>query len=202
MFARLPPMTRVLILCNVAVFFVQMGFGSLMIEFFALWPLATPGFENYPAFVPWQLLTYAFLHAEFSHLLFNMFGLAMFGGEIESVFGRRRLLHLYFSAVVTGGLAQIVVLKMAGGIPVPTVGASAGVFGVLLAFGLFFPRRTIVLLIPPIPMPAWLFVTLYGLLELGLGVLGSASGVAHFAHLGGMLGAWLILRQWQRPPSW
>lgn len=198
MFSRLPPLTRILILCNVALFFVQGLLGSVVVEFLALWPLPMPGFENAPSFMPWQIVTYAFLHAGFSHLLFNMLGLAMFGGEIETTFGRRRFFQLYFAAIVTGGLAQLIVLKMAGIVPVPTVGASAGVFGILLAFGVFFPRRIIVLLIPPIPMPAWLFVTLYGLLELGLGVLGTSSGVAHFAHLGGMLGAWLILRQWRQ----
>ncbi|MBP9714190.1 MAG: rhomboid family intramembrane serine protease [Sterolibacterium sp.] len=198
MFARLPPVTRTLILCSVAIFFAQMLFEPVMVAWLALWPLAMPGFEGYPVFAPWQLVTYAFLHAGFTHLLFNMFGLYMFGGEIEGVFGSRRFLRLYFAAIVTGGVTQLMVLHITGGMPVPTVGASAGVFGVLLAFGLFFPRRMVVLLIPPIPMPAWLFVTLYGLLELGLGVFGSASGVAHFAHLGGMLGAWLVLRRWRR----
>lgn len=201
MFARLPPLTRILILCNIALFIIQGLLGNMVVEWFALWPLPMPGFENAPSFMPWQIVSYAFLHAGLSHLLFNMLGLAMFGGEIEAAFGRRRFFQLYFAAVVTGGLAQLIVLKIVGSVPVPTVGASAGVFGILLAFGLFFPRRIIVLLIPPIPMPAWLFVTLYGLLELGMGVFGTSSGVAHFAHLGGMLGAWLVLRQWRKPPS-
>ena len=82
--------------------------------------------------------------------------------------------------------------------PVPTVGASGGVFGLLLAFGLAFPHRRIVLLFPPIPMPAWLFVTLYGLLELYLGVTGSGAGVAHFAHLGGMAAGYALLVYWRR----
>jgi membrane associated rhomboid family serine protease len=78
--------------------------------------------------------------------------------------------------------------------PIPTVGASGGVFGLLLAFGMYFPKRRIMLLIPPIPMPAWLFVTAYGLLELYLGVTGTAPGVAHFAHLGGMVGGYIMIR--------
>jgi membrane associated rhomboid family serine protease len=91
---------------------------------------------------------------------------------------------------------------LSGGPAFPTVGASGGVFGLLLAYGLFFPRRTLMLLFPPIPMPAWLFVTLYGLLELYLGVTGTAAGIAHFAHLGGMLGGWILIRQWRkRPPG-
>jgi membrane associated rhomboid family serine protease len=84
--------------------------------------------------------------------------------------------------------------------PYPTIGASGGVFGLLLAFAMYFPRRIIVLLIPPIPMPAWLFVTLYGILELYLGVTGTEAGVAHFAHLGGMAGAWLMIQYWRGGP--
>jgi membrane associated rhomboid family serine protease len=91
--------------------------------------------------------------------------------------------------LVTGGAQRV---------PIPTVGASGGVFGLLLAFGLAFPRRTIMLLFPPIPMPAWLFVTLYGLLELYLGVTGSGQGVAHFAHLGGMAAGYVLLAYWTR----
>jgi membrane associated rhomboid family serine protease len=81
--------------------------------------------------------------------------------------------------------------------PYPTVGASGGVFGLLLAFGLYFPRRMVMLIFPPIPMPAWLFVTLYGALELFLGVTGTAQGVAHFAHLGGMAGGFVAIRYWR-----
>jgi membrane associated rhomboid family serine protease len=95
-------------------------------------------------------------------------------------------------------VTQLVVSGVAGANPYPTVGASGGVFGLLLAFGVLFPSRMIVLIFPPIPMPAWLFVTVYGALELYLGVTGTSQGVAHFAHLGGMLGGWLMLRRWRR----
>ena len=79
----------------------------------------------------------------------------------------------------------------------PTVGASGGLFGLLIGFAMVFPRRKITPLIPPIPMPAPVFVALYGGIELTLGVTGSASGVAHFAHLGGLLGGWLMMRYWR-----
>ncbi|SMB26082.1 conserved membrane protein of unknown function [Sterolibacterium denitrificans] len=198
MLANLPPLTRILIIANILVFLAQGLFGPALIAWFGLWPLPVPGFAGYPSFLPWQLLSYGFLHGGLTHLLFNMFALYMFGSELERVFGSRRLFNLYFVSIVVGGLTQLLVLSGTDGVPVPTVGASAGVFGLLLAFGLFFPRRTLVLLFPPIPLPAWLFVTLYGLLELLLGVFSSQSGVAHFAHLGGMLGAWLVIRQWAR----
>ena len=85
-----------------------------------------------------------------------------------------------------------------GGDPYPTVGASGGVFGLLLAFGMAYPHRRLMLLFPPIPMPAWLFVTLYGVLELVLGVTGTQQGVAHFAHLGGMAAGFVLLQIWRR----
>jgi membrane associated rhomboid family serine protease len=71
------------------------------------------------------------------------------------------------------------------------------VFGVLLAFGILYPQRRVMLIFPPVPMPAWFFVTAYAVVELVQGVTGTAAGVAHFAHLGGMVGAWLVLRRWR-----
>lgn len=198
MLTNLPPLTRFLIICNVAVFFAQGLLGDVLVTWFGLWPLAGPSFGSYPSFMPWQLVTYAFLHGGLSHLLFNMFALYMFGGELESYLGGRRLFNLYFVSVVSAALMQLLVSSAGDRIPAPTIGASGGVFGLLLAFGLFFPTRTMVLLIPPIPLPAWLFVTLYGFLELILGVFGSGGGIAHFAHLGGMLGAWLLIHRWMR----
>ena len=191
----MPPITRTLILINVIVFFIEPMFGDLVIRNFALWPIGTP--HGFPEFMPWQLISYGFLHGSPMHLAFNMFALYMFGGDLERVFGANRYLQLYFTAMVTAAIAQLVVAYAAGGDPVPVVGASGAIFGVLLAFGMYFPRRMIVLLFPPIPMPAWLFVILYGVLELVLGVTGSQEGVAHFAHLGGMLGALLLIMQWR-----
>jgi membrane associated rhomboid family serine protease len=126
-----------------------------------------------------------------------MFALYMFGSEIERLFGPRRYLTYWFVAVLAAGVTQLVV-SASTGTYYPTVGASGGVFGLLLAYGINFPRRVIVLLIPPIPMPAWLFVIVYAGIELYLGVTGTQAGVAHFAHLGGMLGGWLMLRYWRR----
>ena len=127
-----------------------------------------------------------------------MFALYMFGGEIERLFGSRRFLVYFLTCVVGAAVAQLLVLGVMNRPPVPTVGASGGVFGLLLAYGLAFPQRKLMLLFPPIPMPAWLFVTLYGLLELYLGVTGSGQGVAHFAHLGGMAAGALLLVYWSR----
>jgi membrane associated rhomboid family serine protease len=182
----------------VAIFIVQQLTGNLLIGPFALWPFATPEFRGAPGFAIWQLLTYSFLHGSLTHLFFNMFALYMFGGEIERLFGSRRFLVYFLACVVGAAVAQLVVLGVMNRPPVPTVGASGGVFGLLLAYGLAFPQRKLMLLFPPIPMPAWLFVSLYGLLELYLGVTGSGQGVAHFAHLGGMAAGALLLVYWSR----
>jgi membrane associated rhomboid family serine protease len=195
---NLPPGTQTLILANVVVFVVQTFTGNMPVLLFALWPL---GAEGGPGFYPWQLVTYSFLHAGVWHLFFNMFALYMFGSEIERLFGQRWYLSFYLVCVVTAAIAQLAVAAVTNAPAYPTVGASGGVFGLLMAFGMYFPRRTIMLLFPPIPMPAWLFVTLYGALELYLGVTGTAAGVAHFAHLGGMVGGYLMIR-YRRGGRW
>ena len=122
-----------------------------------------------------------------------MLALFMFGGPVERAFGARPFLLYYAVSVVCAALAQLVVMAWFTGGFYPTLGASGGVFGLLLAFGLLWPQARIMLLFPPIPMPAWLFVTLYGVLELTLGLTGQQPGVAHFAHLGGMLGGFIAL---------
>ncbi len=192
----LPPVTKALLVANFVMFVAQEWLGDVLTIYLALWPLGLPAIPGLPGFQPWQVVTYGFLHGSLMHILFNMLAVYMFGSEIERVIGQRRYLNLYFGSVVTAALTQLVVQALAGADPLPTVGASGGVFGLLLAYGLFFPNRIIMLLIPPIPLPARLMVVLYGGLTLFLGVTGTQQGVAHFAHLGGMLGAWLVIRQW------
>jgi len=197
MHSSMPPVTRTLLILNVAIFALQYVMGPFLLRWFALWPPASAQFPGAPGFEVWQLLTYGFLHGGLTHLFFNMFALYMFGGEIERLFGARRFVTYYLVCVVGAAIAQLVVISNIDSRPVPTVGASGGVFGLLLAFGMAFPQRRIMLLFPPIPMPAWLFVTLYGLLELYLGVTGSGQGIAHFAHLGGMVAGFILLLRWR-----
>jgi membrane associated rhomboid family serine protease len=189
---------KALIAANVVVFVLQGASNGRMEDLFALWPVQPIDGQSF--FHVWQIVTYAFLHStgNLTHLLFNMLGLWMFGAEIERYVGPRRLATCYFASVVTAGLTQITVPPLLGAAPAPTIGASGGVFGLLLAYALMFPNRKVVPLIPPIPMPAWLFATLYAGVELFLGVTGSLSGVAHFAHLGGMIGSGLTVMQWRR----
>jgi len=188
----LPPITQALLLINVALFAADALFGRLLTELFALWPLGSG------RLVPWQLVSYSFLHGDLGHLFFNMLGLWMFGAELERLWGGKRFLQFYFASVLTAALTQLVVGLFTVG--APTVGASGGLFGLLLAYGMTFPNRTIMPLFPPIPMKARTFVMVFGALELALGVYSPSGGVAHFAHLGGMLGGFLMLRFWRRQP--
>ena len=143
--------------------------------------------------MPWQIVTYAFLHGGLAHLLFNMYGLYMFGGDVERVWGARRYLTFYFVCAIAAAIAQLLVSTLSGAY-YPTVGASGALFGLLLAFARCFPYRTVMPLFPPIPMRAPVFVMVFGALELLLGVSGTQSGGAHFAHLGGLAGGYLYLR--------
>jgi membrane associated rhomboid family serine protease len=167
---------------------------SAIVHSLALWPFGSP----YGDFYPWQLVTYGFLHGDMMHILFNMFMLWMFGRELERLMGPRRFLTYYLTGVVGAGIVQLIVAGIQGG-GYPTVGASGGVFALLLAFGMAFPNRMIMLMFPPIPMKAKYMVILFGLLELYLGVSGSAPGIANFAHLGGMLFGFALLRYWAKP---
>src|SRR5665213_755262 len=189
MFANLPPVTRALLLINVGVFLLQQLAGGVLLQCFALWPPETQ-------FEPWQLITYAFLHNDFLHILFNMFALFMFGTPLERYWGAKRYTAFYLVCVLAAGLTQLTV-SILGNLQEATLGASGGIFGLLLAFAIYFPRQRIMLLFPPIPLPAWAFVTLYALLEVFLGVTGNQAGVAHFAHLGGMLGAAAVILFWR-----
>jgi membrane associated rhomboid family serine protease len=137
------------------------------------------------------------LHGGLAHLFFNMFAMFMFGSEIERLFGSRRYLTYYLLCVIGAALMHLIVVASADMRLVPAVGASGGVFGLLLAFGMAWPHRKLMLLFPPIPMPAWLFVTLYGALELYLGITQTAQGIAHFAHLGGMATGFVLIRYWR-----
>src|SRR3989344_2842882 len=129
-----PPVTRLLLIANIAVYLLQSVLGDLLIVWFALWPFNTP--PGYGAgFLPWQVLTYGFLHGSLIHLGFNMLALYMFGGQIEQVFGSRRFLIYFLGCVFSAALAQLAMSALSGGPAFPTVGASGGAVGLLLAYG-------------------------------------------------------------------
>jgi len=188
----MPPVTLNLIIANVAVFLLENA-GTISPDgLLALWPpVSGPAGSKFEL---WQLVTYSFLHGNVPHIFFNMFALYMFGSDVERLFGSRFFTAYYLVSVLAAAICHLMVTTWMGAEAVPTVGASGGIYGVLLAYGLYFPHRQVMLLIPPIPMSARMLVVVYAVLELVLGVTGTAAGVAHFAHLGGMLGGYLMIR--------
>ncbi len=194
----IPQLTKMLMIACTAVFGLQLflPFAS----WFALFPLGSGNF------MPWQLVSYAFLHGGMGHLFFNMLGLWMFGSELERLWGHKRYAQFLLAGVLAAAVAQLLVSQLMG-MNNPTVGASGALFALLLAFGMLFPNRVIMPLFPPIPMKARTFVMVFGGIELllGSGLLDSLLGIgggniAHFAHLGGMVGGFLMIRYWRGHP--
>ena len=161
---------------------------------FMLWPLDSG------VFAVFQLITYGFLHGSFNHLFFNMFAVWMFGTPLERTWGSKRFAAYYFVCVAGAAVAQLVVQLFEGGM-YPTLGASGGVFGLLLAYGVMWPENRIFLIFLPVPIKAKWFVLIYGGIELLLGVSRAMPGIAHFAHLGGMIFGAVLLFKWGWRPG-
>jgi len=206
MFSNLPQVTKALLVANVVVYLLQALLPDSALWAFMLWPLDVSGaltYTHYDGFLPWQLLSYGFMHGGLGHLLFNMLALVMFGAPLEQTWGQRRFLTYFLVCVAGAGVCQLLVVTwslQSHGVLIPTIGASGGVFGLLLGYGLLFPNHRVMLLFPPIPMKARTLVIVYGVISLMFGVTGTQSGVAHFAHLGGMLFGWLMIRYWRGQP--
>ncbi len=195
------PALRAIILINIAVFCVQHLFLGLFryqgvplevffTRFFALQPLLSG------SVFPWQLLTYQFMHAGLEniwHILFNLFALWMFGMELEQLWGSRRFTWYYLLCGIGAGIVHLLV-QLFWTYPAPTVGASGAVYGILLAFGLTFPDRPVFMFPFFIPLPARILVLLMAGIEFISGVMSAGSPIAHFAHLGGALTGFLLLR--------
>lgn len=141
---------------------------------------------------PWTVVTYMFLHGGFSHILFNMLGLFFFGSRVEQRLGERRFITLYLLSGIAGAIASLIFTPRAA-----VIGASAGVFGVMMAFAMFWPREKIYIW-GVIPVEARILVLVTTAFALFAGLGGRGGGVAHFAHLGGYVGAWAYLWYLQR----
>lgn len=187
-FSIFPPAVKHLLIINVLVFVALNTpmIGNPLFQYGALWPIGSGHFEV------WQLVSYMFLHAGFGHIFFNLFALWMFGQAIENYWGTNRFVVYYFLTGIGAALLHLLV----GGGGAPTLGASGAVYGILLAFGMMFPNRPIMLLFPPIPMKAKYFVAIFGAIELISGLSRASSGIAHFAHLGGMLVGFILIKYW------
>jgi membrane associated rhomboid family serine protease len=196
-FSLFPPVLKTLLMLNGGIFILQLFAGlltiqgisleSLLMKWFALWSPASGNVW------PWQLLTYQFMHGGFLHLFFNMLLLWMFGAELEDLWGSRRFATFYLLCGIGAGLVQLGVGMLMGG-AYPTIGASGSIYGILLAFGLTFPDRTIIMFPFLFPIPARIYVFILAGIALISGLFGSSDGVAHFAHLGGALWGFLLLK--------
>lgn len=207
---RLPPVLKNLIIINTIVFFATLLMPALY-GVLSLFP-----FES-PLFKPYQFLTYMFMHGGWAHIFFNMYTLFFFGSVLEQVWGGKKFLLFYLvtgigAALIHNGiislrysdmiaLAQsgdVVALSQVRGIlNTPTVGASGAIYGVLMAFGMLFPDRIVQLLLPPVALKAKWFVLIFGAIELLFGFSNSTDNVAHFAHLGGMIFGYILIRYWK-----
>lgn len=186
----MPPITYTLILLNMLIYALGMVTGPELVRVFGLWPPGSGG-----AFTIWQLVTYSFVHGSIPHLAMNMFAIWMFGTELEKRWGDLRYLLTYLFSVIVAAMTQIAVSGYFLHTPGAVVGASGGVFGLLLAYALYFPNRVIsIIFLPFIRIPARTFVYGYAAIELFLGVTNTAAGIAHFAHLGGLFGGWLSVQ--------
>jgi membrane associated rhomboid family serine protease len=202
---RIPRVTAVLLIANVLVFLLQQVAADFMLAHFALWPFGVHKMTQLDdgtvvslGFQPWQLITYSFLHGGVTHIAFNMLALWMFGGPVEEALGPRRYTLYYFVCVLGAAVAQLAtVALMQPHAFYPTLGASGGVFGVLLAFAILYPQARVFLFFIPVPVPARIAVVGYLILELFFGVTGRQADVAHFAHLGGALIGFVLILFWR-----
>jgi membrane associated rhomboid family serine protease len=190
---RLTEVVKQLLIINCLVFLAQitLGNGSFILFF--------PANE---AFRPYQLLTHMFMHGGFTHLLFNMFSLVMFGPAIESVMGTKKFLFYYLFCGLGAAILQLFVVYLQYGyspeVPYAMLGASGAIFGLLAAFGMYFPNVQMQMIFPPIALPAKVMVIIFGVLELTMGVSGYSSGIAHFAHVGGAIFGLLLILYWRK----
>lgn len=200
----MPFVVRNLIVINAIMYLVTMFTQSFMYETFSLFYFTSPFFK------PYQLITYMFMHGGFWHIFFNMFSLYMFGSVLENVWGSKRFFLFYMITGIGAGLVnelvmymQISFAEMPGLVEaainrVPTVGASGAIYGLLLAYGMLFPNNIISFIFPPVSLKAKWMVIIFGAIELVSGITGTQSGVAHFAHLGGMLFGLILILYWKR----
>ena len=188
----LPPAVKNLLIINIIVFIGTELIGDPMYQWFALFPIGSPFFRW------WQFVTHMFMHGNFMHIFFNMWSLIVFGPMLERLWGSKKFLIFYFVCGLGAALCHELVLLTQPLSNIPTVGASGAIYGLLLGFGMLYPNYVLTLVFPPVSLKAKWFVAIFAGIELLTGVLGTHDGVAHFAHLGGMLIGWLLILWWRK----
>jgi membrane associated rhomboid family serine protease len=194
-FTFFPPVIKFLLISNVAIFLLSSLFSNMTIggipfdyllyKYFALWPIGSAPIDGAPTFLPWQLISYMFLHADFTHVIFNMLALWMFGMELEQIWGSKKFSIYYTLCGLGGGIAHLIISPLLGDTSwVPLVGASGAIFGLLIAFGLLFPDRYVYVFFM-IPIRAKFAVAGWIALEFFYLYTGAGGNISHLAHLGG-----------------
>ena len=189
--SNVPKAVKHIILINACVLVMTYLNNPLMSRLFALNPITF-------YLKPWQLVTYMFMHGGVMHLLFNMYTLYIFGSVLENIWGTKKFLTFYFVTGIGSGLVNILVQHLTGDFAL-TVGASGAIYGVLMGYAMLYPDSVLTLIFPPISMKAKWFVLVFAGIELLMGISNSPSdNVAHFAHLGGLVFAFLLLMYWKK----
>lgn len=191
-----PEATRNIIIINIVVFLAtwigeRFLHSNVMMQLFALYPIQSHFFHW------WQPVTYMFMHGGFWHILFNMYTLYIFGCVVENIIGTRKFITFYTICGLGAAAMQLLVQQLTHDFA-PTVGASGSIYGVLIAFAMLFPESKLTLLFPPVTLSAKWMVVIFAVIELTTGFTGTVGGVAHFAHLGGMLIGWLLITLWRK----
>lgn len=192
--SNVPTVTKNLIIINVIVFlftWVLERRDSTFMNAFILFDPSTPWFH------PWQLITYMFMHGGFWHILFNMYTLFIFGSVVERIIGSKKFLVFYLICGVGAAGFHLLVTALLSGMSGPMVGASGAIYGVMLAYAMLFPESKLTLIFPPVTLSAKWMVIVFAAIELVTGVTSTVEGIAHFAHLGGMLLGFLIIKFWK-----
>ena len=197
---NIPVVTRNLLYVNIIMYVATLINEDFMVGTFAMF------FPTSPYFRWWQPITHMFMHGGFWHIFFNMYTLVMFGMVVERALGTRKYLWFYFitglgAAALHTGVEWLELNYMDGGIGIlytPMVGASGAIFGVLVAFAMLYPQARLTLIFPPVTLDAKWWVIIFIGIELVTGITGTAMGIAHFAHLGGALFGWLLIRYWRK----
>ena len=193
----IPEVTRNIIAINVLLFVATIYSGDTIYEYLALFNYKSNYFHG------WQMITHMFMHGSFTHLLFNMFGLYMFGSRLEQMWGAKRYINFYLITGLGAALLHTLVqdYEITQGlvnINQPTVGASGALFGILVAFAMYWPNTQLFLMFIPVPIKAKWAVIGYAAFELFAGISGFQAGVAHFAHLGGALFGFILVQYWNK----
>lgn len=204
--SQIPTVTKNLVAINILMFIATLINENFMVANFAMFYPASPFFK------PWQILTHMFMHGGFWHIFFNMYSLLMFGSILERSLGPKKFLIFYFvtglgaAALHTGVEWMQARVFIANGavnayqalLMTPTLGASGAIYGALIGFAMLYPQAQLMLIFPPIPVKAKWLVVIFAVIELFSGINGIQESVAHFAHLGGMLFGWLLIRWWRK----